>query len=69
MKFFNKHPEVTLVALVIILVAILGACYFWGVTTLVVNLNKAINIGSGKKPAIGFDTSGAASLNLKGLAK
>jgi hypothetical protein len=65
MKFFNKHAELVLVGLAVILVAILGVYYFWGVGSLVANLNKAVNIGGGKNPQIGFDLSSAASLNLK----
>ena len=68
-KFFNRHPEIVLASLAVILLAILAAYYFWGVTTLVANLSKAINMEKEKPPQVEFNLKGAASLDLKGLVQ
>ena len=67
-KIFKAHPELVLIGLAVLLLAILVTSFAWGVTSLVVVLNKAI--GSGDKSGAGsatFDLEGAAALDLKGL--
>jgi len=66
MKFFQSHPEFVLIGLALLLFAILAASFFWGVTTLITVLDKAIGAESGQNAAVNFDLKGARALDLKG---
>ncbi len=68
-KFFNKHPEFTLASIAAVLFVIATAYYFWGITTLIANLDKAINAGAEKRQQTEFNLGGASALDLKGLVK
>jgi len=68
-KFFNKHPELTLAGIAAVLLVITVVYYFWSITTLIANFNKAINIGVEKKQQIDFNLKDAAGLDLKGLVQ
>ena len=65
-NFFKKHPDFVLIILAVVFVAMLIAYFFWGITTLIVALNKGVNPGKINQPAVTFDLEGAAKLNLKG---
>ncbi|MDO8536972.1 MAG: hypothetical protein Q7R94_01865 [bacterium] len=69
-KIFKKHPDFFLIGFAILLLAVIGTIFFWGITTLIFNLNRAISIeGETTEGAAVFDIKGAASLDLKGLAR
>jgi hypothetical protein len=68
-KIFKKHPEFVLVSLAAFFLLVLAIYFFWGITTMVSTLNKAIAGSKAEEAAVGFDLKGAAGLNLKGPSK
>lgn len=67
MKFFQTHPELVLISLAFLLLAILAVSFFWSITTLITVLNKAIGTGGAAEGvAAGFDLKGSEALDLKG---
>jgi len=69
-KFFKSHHEIVLVGLTVLFLAVLIVYFFWGITTLILNLNKALTMGGEKQSEkIEFDIKGAEALDLKGLAQ
>jgi hypothetical protein len=65
-NFFKKHPDLVLIGLAVVFVAILIVYFFWGITTLIVELNKGVNPGKINQSAVTFNLEDAAKLNLKG---
>ena len=49
-NFFKKHPDFVLIILAVVFVAMLIAYFFWGITTLIVALNKGVNPGKINQP-------------------
>ena len=66
-KFFKKHSDLTLIFCSVIFLAALISYFFWGITTLVAVFNKAIAPPASDAALSGYDLSGAAKLDLKGL--
>ncbi len=65
-NFFKKHFEVVLVGCAVIFAAMLVVYFFWGITTLIAELNKGVNAGKMSQPTVTFNLEDAAKLNLKG---
>jgi len=68
-KFFKKHSELALTGLTVLFLAIIVAYFVWGITVLVIDLNRALGRGTVPPPPVSFDLKGAAALDLKGLVK
>lgn len=71
MKFFKKHPDLSLVGLTLIFLLSLAAIYFWGISTLASELNRVIGIktSSGTSGSASFKIDKAKNLDLKGLVQ
>lgn len=64
-KFFKAYPELALIGLAILFVAVIGGLYFWGISALFKNLNEATAVvGEGQGIETSFDLEGARALKL-----
>ncbi len=68
-KIFRSHPEFVLIALTAVIVGVLAAYYFWGITRLISVSTSAIAPPAKEEAAPGFDIDGAKGLDLKGLVR
>ncbi len=66
-KFFRKHSQFLLAGLTVVFLAVLICYFFWGIQTLIVTLNGAINPGKISGTPVGFNLDEAGKLNLRGL--
>jgi hypothetical protein len=65
--FFRKHIEGFLVAFAIVLIAAMVGCFAWSMTYISESLDAVFEPRPNATQMIGFDLSGAQSLNLRGL--
>jgi len=68
-NFFKKHPEFVIIGLAVFFIAVIIASFFWGITTLVSHLNRAVSVDSDLEGVETFNVEGAAALNLKGALR
>jgi hypothetical protein len=67
--FFKKYLRQVLVFTALIFFGGLAAYFLWGIATISVDINRAVNPNRDTSGAASFDLKGAASLNLKGLVQ
>lgn len=67
-KFLRNHPEAILITLALFFLALIIAFYSWGVNDIVVTVNSALNYVP-QQDNVGFNLSGVAKLDLRGLVK
>ena len=68
-KILRKYPETLLGILAIIFLAIIIACFSWGIGDVVKEVNRAMNPNVGATENAGFDLKGAKALDLRGLVR
>ncbi len=68
-NFIRIHQELFLSGIAVVLLAIFGVVFVWGITDLAVDIAKAIGPQSSKSSTLRFDLEGAKRLNLKGLVQ
>ena len=67
--FFKHHPDLVIMSLAIMFVAVLAVSFIWGVQILITNFNKTTFNPHENQANIRFDLDGAKALNLKGLVQ
>lgn len=67
--FLRHHPEVLLIFLAAIFLAVIISYYVWGVGQMVTQVNTAVNTNGTSGGDVTFDLVTARSLDLRGLVK
>lgn len=65
-EFLRNHPDVILVGLAIVFIAVLGAYYFWGIGVIDSSVNQAASASLKPSSPAAFNLQEAAGLDLKG---
>jgi hypothetical protein len=65
-KFIRNHPDTILIVLALAFLATIIGLYFWGVNSVVLTVNQALNYIPPEQ-SVGFNLSGAAKLDWRGL--
>ncbi len=68
-KFFEKHPEQSLIALAIMFFALIVGYFMWGVVGAGDGIKSVFDAGKGGAGGTTFDFSGAKKLDFRGLIK
>ena len=65
-KIFHAYPEVIIVTLAVVFLAVLAVCYTWAINVIYGEVHQALT-SSLPQSSDAFDLAGAAKLDLRGL--
>ncbi len=68
-KFLRNYPQILLITLAILFLAIIVAYFSWGMGQAAGEVNRAVNAKGSAEANVNFNLQGAKQLDLRGLVK